>query len=87
MRNQNTHRNWNNRNKLRHKLKLRFITLHKELFDKIPANSFNEHRSDTGKEIVELARKKIGFSPKYVNCDLFRSLMHTYKELNNAKSI
>lgn len=64
-------------------MKVRFIELHRELFDKIPEIWFYEYKSETGKEIIEAARKRIGYSPKYVDMDLFRSLMNSYLEIYN----
>ncbi len=83
----NTHRNWNNRNKLRHRLKIRLFELNKDLFEQIPEKWYGEHRSEAGKKIVELARKNIGFSPKYCDEDLFRSLVVTYREINHPEKI
>lgn len=75
----------NRRNTVRFKVKLRFIELYGHLFEKLPLSYPLQtqkiaRESVEGKEIIRLARAKIGYSPNYVDIDLLRSLMYFYKE-------
>lgn len=65
----------------RRRIKLRFIEWFLHLFEAQPAKlAHRDSKSETGAKIVELARSKIGYSPKTCDCDIYCSMMRFYKQ-------
>jgi hypothetical protein len=68
---------------LRRKLKLHFIKLYAPLLERVPEKFHDQYNTVLGLEILDYARRKIGYKSSYINQDLFRAIMNFYHAHKN----
>lgn len=74
--------------RIRQKLRVRFIILHQELFEKLNTKMHAKiWLSDEGRKIIDYARQKIGYKNTYSNQDLLCSMNRTYKYLKRQNKL
>lgn len=71
---------------VRQRVKERVFELNKELFDSQP-KPIKHHNwlTEEGREVIRIARAKIGYSCQTANSDIYFTLMKKYEEWNCSK--